>query len=472
MTRALLVGLALVTGGCGCDEGPVTQVVVTVEADPDVYARTTRVDWRVFGRARADERFAEDGAQLGSWPVGEGHEWPVRIVLTPLDGDATRLYRIEVTARAGEMYLAQAVVVSGYVEGRTLWLRVYIDSACLDVHPCEDESQTCVAGICVDARRPAEELSEWGTGRVDGGTVSPVCARAEQCDDGVACTLDECRSGACVHEARDDFCRVAPDGRCDPVRDCQYDVCDEATTCVAAPCQTAVCNGTECERTNHCTAGQTCCAGECEALGCDDGNPCTDDTCGASGCENVNNTRPCSDPLFCNGAEICSGGSCAGGTGDPCAATSGTCDEDRMACVGCSNDADCTPLNHTDWSASCSYVSTCDETGAESGTQWTYLCEIATSSCVASISTVTRTCPRDTDGLECGTPSTVADPTCTRTTGCSGTRNYYQSSPTCTGGTCEIVEDTTTAACDAGCPFGGPDGGTGDSGIRDGGADG
>ncbi len=53
---------------------------------------------------------------------------------------------------------------------------------------------------------------------------------------------------------------------------------------------------------------------------CDDGNECTDDTCDVAtdACQNPANMAPCDDGVFCNGADTCSGGSCAIHPGDPC----------------------------------------------------------------------------------------------------------------------------------------------------------
>jgi len=43
---------------------------------------------------------------------------------------------------------------------------------------------------------------------------------------------------------------------------------------------------------------------------CADANVCTDDACVGSICQYTNNTSACDDGLFCNGAEVCSGGVC------------------------------------------------------------------------------------------------------------------------------------------------------------------
>jgi hypothetical protein len=73
---------------------------------------------------------------------------------------------------------------------------------------------------------------------------------------------------------------------------------------------------------------------------CDDGNPCTDDSCNpATGCQHANNTAPCSDGQFCNGADMCGGGTCSVHAGDPCPGPDGdgncaeSCDEGSDTCT-------------------------------------------------------------------------------------------------------------------------------------------
>jgi hypothetical protein len=70
---------------------------------------------------------------------------------------------------------------------------------------------------------------------------------------------------------------------------------------------------------------------------CDDGNLCTTDTCvSGTGCVNSNNTLPCGDGLFCNGNEVCGGGSCQPGVpvncSDGVSCTADSCNEATDAC--------------------------------------------------------------------------------------------------------------------------------------------
>lgn len=77
---------------------------------------------------------------------------------------------------------------------------------------------------------------------------------------------------------------------------------------------------------------------------CDDGNPCTVDRCDpvTAGClhETESDGTPCSDGLFCNGAETCRSGLCAPAAApacDDCAA----CDEARQTCEPRPDGASC-----------------------------------------------------------------------------------------------------------------------------------
>jgi len=101
--------------------------------------------------------------------------------------------------------------------------------------------------------------------------------------------------------------------------------------------------GEECDDGNA-LAGD-CCRADCTfatvgAACTDDGNACTDDACDVAGaCTHVDNTAPCDDGSYCNGADSCSGGSCAVHAGDPCLGADGdadcaeSCDEANDGCI-------------------------------------------------------------------------------------------------------------------------------------------
>lgn len=111
-----------------------------------------------------------------------------------------------------------------------------------------------------------------------GGTAGPRCARAADCDDGIACTEDLCGiDGACV--------RLPNNRACGPGRTCQPGLgCSAASSCREdRDCDDGVhCNGAE-----TCSPELACVAGAPPA--CDDGDACTDDRCDEA-------TRLCEHP--------------------------------------------------------------------------------------------------------------------------------------------------------------------------------
>ncbi len=84
---------------------------------------------------------------------------------------------------------------------------------------------------------------------------------------------------------------------------------------------------------------------DCNALNCDDGNTCTTDSCDINiGCLHNPNSEPCSDGVYCNGPDVCSGGTCSIHGGNPCAGQnvgpdcSDSCNESSDDCTA--SDAD------------------------------------------------------------------------------------------------------------------------------------
>jgi|GEM_PF-4303049 len=395
MTRAipcLLLALALSCAACA-DEIPATQVIVIVEAEPGVQRQAEFLSVLVSGYDRQVD-FDGGSTRTAIFDTSQspyrmralsGETWgEYTIALAPLEGDATRVYEVEVRAlRSGvvdtdmpEAPIAVARVRSGYTPRKTLILRVTLYDACIGVM-CEPNDMCARSGACVETGfvdpmtlRPLG--SDAGTGdagttdsgsRDGGADTGPVDARctaascddgnvcngveicgseggclggtAVVCGDGIPCTVDTCvpATGACVATPDDGLC-IPADGTCDPTPvtgGCNYPTCTPAT-CIANPCGTAVCVADDCVRGGGCGSG-TCCAGACAALGCDDGEPCTNDSCGATGCVHANNTATCEDGNFCTVADTCAGGACGGSaalctdgnpcTDDMCAGTTG-----------------------------------------------------------------------------------------------------------------------------------------------------
>lgn len=303
-------------------------------------------------------------------------------------------------------------------------------------------------------------------------TIPSGCEADADCDDGVSCTTDVCGGGTCTHTPNDAVCTAGGGGQCDPVQDCQYDECNEAT-CVAGPCQTARCDGNVCLRENTCASDQTCCGNACVARGCDDGIACTADSCGPEGCENVPNDAlcedgdpctvgvcmpgvgcmqtaaangtSCDDGVFCNGADTCQGGSCAGHAGNPCPGAS-RCEEAVRSCTGCVTNADCPAPVEGSWSA-CSYASTCATSGTQSRSVTTFQC--VSGMCQSSSMTQTQACTRTTEGSSCGSRTCGSYGACGWSSTCatSATQTRTCTTPVCRSGTCASEMSTESQAC-------------------------
>lgn len=183
----------------------------------------------------------------------------------------------------------------------------------------------------------------------DGGTdaPAPACVRDSDCDDGIECTNDACRTGACVFTPDDTECG---DG----------ERCSAAAGCVPIRCA----SDAECSDANACNGDETCNPdgpGADPRTGCVDGSPpmcndgltCTTDSCDpTAGCVAVPNDALCDDGVDCT-TDVCSG--TAGPTGcefipddtvcDGGCTVGGTCG--AGGCVGgtprnCSDGTDCT----------------------------------------------------------------------------------------------------------------------------------
>jgi len=282
---------------------------------------------------------------------------------------------------------------------------------------CAHAGDPCASGTACDntCNEAAKDcLSPPGAACLDDGNVCTDdvcdgrgnCAHTNNtapCDDGRFCDgADVCKDGACTHAG--DPCAGGPDcnrvcnestkdchdaagvGCTDDGNVCTDDACDGNGTCAhtsnTADCDDGTfCNGPDTCRDGACTehAGDPCANGavcdrscnesarNCLALagaGCtDDGNACTDDACDGQGnCGHTNNTRPCDDGLFCDGADICQNGFCVH-AGDPCAGgaeCNDVCSEATRSCrvvagTSCNDDGDTCTTDVCDGAGSCTH---------------------------------------------------------------------------------------------------------------------
>jgi hypothetical protein len=172
--------------------------------------------------------------------------------------------------------------------------------------------------VTTAANRPL--LSVTFTPPAAGCTTNAQCDDNDLCNGLETCVATVCQPGTALNCVDANVCTA---DSCSPTLGCQH-----------------VNNTIACSDGNACTTGDVCSGGACVpggATNCNDGNGCTDDACNTgTGCFHVNNTASCADALFCNGLEVCSGGTCQPGTavncddGVPCSTDS--CNETTDAC--------------------------------------------------------------------------------------------------------------------------------------------
>lgn len=288
--------------------------MVIVDAEPGVRAEAVYAGVAVTGgTAQPDALRYQETIGSAAEPV----RFPFRVAIVPLDGDVRRVFGVEVEAlTAGRVRVGVVRAVSGFVEGRTLELRLVLEDCCRGM---DCDGQTCRGCACVDPIVPPGTLPDLGTdagaadaGRPDAadvrdaGTDAPVApdggAGCEARADGSSCRGGDgvCCGGECVDTSADARHCGGCNARCDPT--------------------TMRCSGGRCV--------------ECvEHADCDDGVDCTDDLCLSGGtCRNTPMDARCPPGDTCEGPATCTLTGCAflGATnGIPCG-SGGIC-----ACLGC-----------------------------------------------------------------------------------------------------------------------------------------
>jgi hypothetical protein len=233
---------------------------------------------------------------------------------------------------------------------------------------------------------------------------------------------------------------------------CGNGVIDPGEACDGGACCTAECEfvsaGTPCPDGNLCNGDETCSAfGQCipgTPLVCNDGNVCTTDSCiPATGCHVVDKPdgTSCSDGKFCNGAEICVGGTCTDQPDPTCddgmACTTDSCNPARNAC-------DHVPVDHPVPGCECpNGDSDCDNDDVCDGTE---TCDASHEFCLPGVP------------LECSTSNQCQDPICDPQTGC-GTEPKPDGTPCDDDDVCSVDDQCTGGTCGGmveGCDDGDP----------------
>jgi len=299
---------------------------------------------------------------------------------------------------------------------------------CNDGNVCTDDTCDAASG-CGHQNNTVECLSSQCIGGdfydtvrcVDGACPSQV---AEDCDDGNACTDDDCH----------------------PVAGCT----NVGNTSIS--CHTGYCTGLLWYATVNCASDGSC-PDQALTEDCDDANICTEDSCdGQSGCS-VNPTNEgleCTTPLGQSG--LCKSGECSlactvdgdcddliGCTSDSCNLVTEKCDfivdhgscDDQNTCTDDTCDAldDCGYVNNADFcdAASCDALVWSDESFCDAG------------ACP----------PRAT--TDCDDGNLCTDDVCDVVAGCSSTTN---TATTCHAANCLdlLWYDTVKCAADGTCP--------------------
>jgi uncharacterized cupin superfamily protein len=356
-----------------CTDDATHELIVELRTDylPGVHFSTVQTEYALgpFDRAgepvrdrqivgvRLDQRYTggERVAEFSGVPEG-------RVYLRLFVADAT-----------GAALAARRVVVN---VRETTAVVVQIASGCSDLD-CPDGAEIdCPGGRCVTTHCVAA---------VEGECGRPPCASDSDCTVTAACAIAACVDAECLAVADDVACDAG--FFCDTQTGCRpRSEIPDAGPLDAGPPRDGGPPAAD-AGTDACPAIETTCTDGLDD-DCDGNIDCTDPDCDA---------ETCSDGVFCNGPDTCSGGVCVPGSTDPCAGE--MCFESRRACGNCSTRADCPADGST---SSCRWTSSCAEVTYRRTWDTTWSC--VDNACVSNevITDEPGACTRDTDGNRCG----------------------------------------------------------------------
>lgn len=220
------------------------------------------------------------------------------------------------------------------------------------------------------------------------------------------------------------------------------DICCDQSTCTFKP-SNIVCNAAAgvCDLAETCTGSSATCPADAKSTGlcredageCDIAEYCNgvDNTCPADAFEPE--FTPCSNGLFCDGAESCdASGHCLDRADPDCAddlfcTVNEGCDEDNDKCT--SDPKDCSGNN-------IGSIETCNNNPDDNSMTWDFrnafnsVCDETNNICTSGDQTITHTCDVDECNAECELGNTINNEFCPQTTtGCQdnkqGTRDGF-----------------------------------------------
>ncbi|MSP91526.1 MAG: hypothetical protein EXR79_06955 [Myxococcales bacterium] len=215
---------------------------------------------------------------------------------------------------------------------------------CSDGSTCTAQD-ACAQGVCTGKPVPCDDANACTADACDPalGCVSKQIDALIACTaDDLACTVDVCSAGACVHLLDVVACLVS--GAC--FQATQAAPGQSCLVCAPATSQTqfSPATGLACNDGNPCSAADTCDQGVCAGLGtasCDDANPCTGDGCDKTlGCTHAAVAGPCDDGNVCTSGDACAAGLCAPGKPKVCPPPADGCSaalcDGQLGCVATS----------------------------------------------------------------------------------------------------------------------------------------
>ena len=151
MKRLVLLAL-LAALGCGHPRAA-TEVIVILDAQPGVRDKASRYAVWVEGGPAYGELSESLESEVKASAL------PAKLALAPRDGDASRVYAVELVAFAADaLPVARARLRGGYVAGELRSHHLLLEDSCLDQTPCADD-ETCSGGACRDALVAPSDLA-------------------------------------------------------------------------------------------------------------------------------------------------------------------------------------------------------------------------------------------------------------------------------------------------------------------------
>ena len=407
--------LAIGLVGCPAEEAEApTAVIVSIWMAPEVQAQVSGLRVTVRGAASEAELAATREVRYrNTWDLPS---YPVRVAVTPSQGDASRFFLVTATGVAGETSVVEGQVASNYSSGQQRHVNLVLAADCIGEF-CAG-LDTCWAGGCEDSLVPIASLSTsqvvpegYDDGSLDGSV--PDDGSAAACEDDMryceadgqcigesdCCSAEDCRAGGehetvrcelgmCQYACAAGFSRSTETESCEreesQVCDDEMQLCAATQQCIPASacCTSADCSGAEANQVGTCAEGG--CSYSCKAgyrvaesgTGCviDDGTSC------------ASPMRYCDATDSCIAAtECCVAGECTGGQGNQI----GTCQAGQCVYACASGMRFCTASQQCIANSACCASSECsDGVGGQVGAcragQCVYACESGERFCTAS----------------------------------------------------------------------------------------